>query len=332
VDGSLVDRLAARTGLSPDRVALEICRSVTLLPQAEIEKYLIHDVWGHGWQASMLEFEAMYEEMSHYADPLALSETADPVLPAPWTGRRPRFPRHGRSSFQDSFPKGPQGLVFDSDAFNSFVHAELSERLTVAMTAVLAEVMADVAEFKVTTLHPAGSDILPTSSGLEAFPAKLDLTLSDIPFYFSQATRVFRQWSERPARQQRTVAELISRGAQADQARTAVDQAVQCWKRLEETVYQPSVAWKQNPGGSLTINACARLALNFVGLHRAVLAVYERIGRLPTSDLPLKSWRDLLVIGASVFFEADRTRNLWRIDEYLTLRFVPLCERLAGLS
>ena len=40
------------------------------------------------------------------------------------------------------------------------------------------------------------------------------------------------------------------------------------------------------------------------------------------------SFRDLLILGASVFFEADQPRNLWRVDEFLTLRFLPLCHRL----
>jgi hypothetical protein len=42
----------------------------------------------------------------------------------------------------------------------------------------------------------------------------------------------------------------------------------------------------------------------------------------------LKSFRDLLILGASVFFEAEHPRNLWRVDEFLTLRFLPLCHRL----
>mgnify|MGYP001474895911 CR=1 FL=1 len=45
---------------------------------------------------------------------------------------------------------------------------------------------------------------------------------------------------------------------------------------------------------------------------------------------PLKSFRDLLVLAASVFFESDPARNLWRVDEFLTLVLAPFCRRLAA--
>ncbi len=76
------------------------------------------------------------------------------------------------------------------------------------------------------------------------------------------------------------------------------------------------------------MNVFTRLALNFLGIHRAVLDVYRHLATISPGELPLKSFRDLLILGASVFFEADRPRNLWRVDEFLTLRFLPLCHRL----
>jgi hypothetical protein len=38
----------------------------------------------------------------------------------------------------------------------------------------------------------------------------------------------------------------------------------------------------------------------------------------------------LLLISAAVFFEASPSRNLWRIDEYLSLRVEPMCEKLVA--
>jgi hypothetical protein len=76
------------------------------------------------------------------------------------------------------------------------------------------------------------------------------------------------------------------------------------------------------------VNVFTRVALNFLGIHRVILDLYRRLDLPAAGGLPLKSCRDLLILAASVFFEADRTRNLWRVDEYLALRFVPLCRRL----
>ena len=89
---------------------------------------------------------------------------------------------------------------------------------------------------------------------------------------------------------------------------------------------------RKHKGDHLEINVFTLVVLNFLGIHRAVLETYREFEGVQTGCLPLKSYRDLLVLGASVFFEADPTRNLWRIDEFLSLRFLPLCRRLAGVG
>jgi hypothetical protein len=96
--------------------------------------------------------------------------------------------------------------------------------------------------------------------------------------------------------------------------------------------YAPRLCWKHAPDNRLRVNVMSRVALNFLGVHRAIVDVYCRLDELRPTGLPLHSFRDLMLIGASVFFEADRAKNLWRVDEYLSLRFVPLCRLLAGGS
>jgi hypothetical protein len=59
---------------------------------------------------------------------------------------------------------------------------------------------------------------------------------------------------------------------------------------------------------------------------------YRRIEQTDTGRLPLKSFRDLLLISVAVFFETSPSRNLWRVDEFLSLRIAPLCQRLAANS
>lgn len=314
-DPALVARLAERAGLQASEITHELGRLVTILPLAEVDKYVVHDVWGHGWQASMLRFEQMYEELANYADPLSLAEQANSL--------------QGRGmTFGECFQGRGEDLALDPQRFRQFVLGELAERLPVALSAVLAEMMADVAEFKVLALAPGQAESMPSSSLFRIFPSKLDLTLQDLPFYFSQATKVFRLWARSAERRGQTCAELVRAGAAPQAAEKAVQQAATQWEEMAEGLLAPKLDWSEAPDECLQVNVFTRVALNFVGIHRAIIDTYRRLDSLPVDGLPLKSYRDLLVLAASVFFETDRPRNLWRVDEFLSLHFVSLCRRL----
>lgn len=315
IDPVLAERLAARCGLPAAVVARKLGRCVTILPRDEIEKYVVHDVWGHGWQAALLSFERMYEELADYADPLTLAETARHVAA---DGLR----------LGDCFRFAAGEVVLDEERFRRFVAAELCERLTVAVTAVFAETIADVAEFKLVSQHPDRPDLLPSSSLLRAQPAKLDLTMQDLPFYFGQATKVFRLFARSENRQRALVAELVAAGGTAASAAAAVRRTLEIWHALAEDEFAPKLAFRDAGDGRLRVNVFTRLALNFLGIHRAMVETYRQVERLARPTLPLRSCRDLMLLAAAVFFEADRPRNLWRVDEFVSLRFLPLCREL----
>jgi hypothetical protein len=307
IDQALVARIVTSAGVTPAEVLEELPRLITILPLAEIDKYLIHDVWGHGWQASMLRFDDLYEQMAGYAEPLDLDD---------YPGLAQCFVAQGAA------------IHFDADAFRNFAITEVSRRLPIALSAVLAEMLADVAEFKFLAEHPEHAAWLPSSSRLSAYPAMLDLTLVDIPFYFGQATKAFRLL-EKPSRQTRLVEQLVARGAEFAVAEQAVSQAIACWREIEACYFQPELTWSETDAG-LEVNCFTRVLLNFVGLHRVLLTTYSELATQSTGTLPLKSFRDLLVLAASVFFEADPQRNLWRVDEFMTLKLLPFCRLLAG--
>lgn len=315
LDRTLLERIVERSGCGVDLVIEELPKLVTILPQDQIEKYLIHDVWGHGWQASMLRFDDLYEQLADFADPLALNETAQTAFTA-------------RLRLSDCFVGAGDDLRLDEARFRQFATAEVCQRLPIALSAVLAELLADVAEFKFLAEHPDRAAWLPSSSRLWTFPAMLDLTLADVPFYFNQATKVFRLWSRQESRQARLVGELVAAGASQAAAASAVAQAVAVWKQLEADYFAPELRWREAEG-HLEVNAFTRVLLNFVGLHRTLLATYADLANTSPGNLPLKSFRDLLVLAASAFFEAAPTRHLWRVDEFLALVLLPFCRRLA---
>lgn len=320
LDRDLVARVAARADLDPSEVAYELRRMITVLPLAEVDKYAVHDVWGHSWQASMLRFGDAYEEMARYGERFRL----DTAAASADGGRR-------LLRLADCFRSSGGRVRLDEDAFGRFVYALLAERLPVALSAVLAELMADVAEYKLLSSRWACEETFESSSFFRLLPSKLDLTLRDVRFYYRQATKTFRTWATSRRRQGALAAELVARGAAPREAEAAVGRAVEVWRDLAAEPLADRLAWRRVDAG-LRTNAYARVLLNFLGIHRALLRAYEDVAEAAPRSLPLLGYHDLLVLGASVFFEADRVRNLWRIDEFLSLRFVGLCRRLGDPS
>ena len=311
----ILSRLAARSELSIPIVSREIGRLTAIVPLKQVDKYVVHDVWGHGWQASLLRYDGLYEQLARYAQPLSLDEPT-------------RIPSGDRIRLGDCFEGRGENLRLNETTFRSFVQSKIIERLPVAMTPVLAEIIADIAEFKYTELRPDNPEALLSSSLLKIFPSKLDLIVQDVPFYFRQATKAFRLWTNLEKRQHQTADQLIAAGASPTAARREVDRAIAIWQELEATTYEAQLRAEVD-GDELKINIMTRLALNFLGLHRAKLHAYQWIREKCVGNLPLKSFRDLLLISAAVYFEADPPRNIWRVDEFVTLRIEPLCEQLA---
>ena len=206
----------------------------------------------------------------------------------------------------------------------------MGERIPVALTPAFAELMADVIEFKFLENNPHKKDLMPSSSTFKDFPSKLDLTLRDIPYYFQQSTKVFRLWAKKEKRQERTVMQLVRLGASERAARTAVQNAVEVWNDLTIFEYSPKLMSRIDSKGTQQTNLLGRLMLNFTSMHAAVVDACRRSETVSTGDLPLRGFKELMVLSASVFFESDRSANLWHIDEFLSEKFLPLCEKLSG--
>jgi|GEM_PF-1539128 len=313
LDPTLLQALAQKSKLPVNEVATEISTLTAIIPITQLDKYVVHDIYGHSWQACMLSFDELYRELADYADPLDLDETAR-VTPGD----------ESRMAFRDCFVGSGEQLELDENRFRRFAELEVAERLPAALAPVIAELLADVAEFKIVDEK---STAMPTSSALKHYPAKLDLTMRDVLFYFSQATKVFRLWANRNQRQTRTADQLVALGAAPAAAERCVQRAVALWNELEEDRFAAKLCFDEHDGKA-TANVACRLALNFMAIHRETLRVYERLSAMDLEKLPAKGLRDLMLICVAVFFEQSPTKNLWRVDEFLTLKIEPLCEQL----
>jgi len=298
-------------------VTATLTRMVGILPLAELDKYLIHDTWGHQWQESLLDFERLYTELTSFKLPLSLTETAS-VLGE-------------QTLFADAFVRTETGSIeLDSVKLKAFMDAELYERAVVTFTPILAEMLADVVEYKFLELHPDQAQLLPSSSLLKRFPSKLDLTLADLRTCFVHASGVFQDWIVSESIQQQLHKEICERlkvsneVSQQEEISRVLRRAVEFCKEHLHVFYQPAWSWERTAGGCLKLNAFSFAALNFLRIHTALVQVYKDLSQI---DTPY-GFRDTLVLAMGAFFEKEPQRNIWCLDSFLTDAFLPRWKKL----
>jgi hypothetical protein len=68
-DPALLRLLAPEVpGLDEASLRALVASLVTVLPRLDADKYIVHDVWGHHWQAHLFAFEDAYQRIAAYAD------------------------------------------------------------------------------------------------------------------------------------------------------------------------------------------------------------------------------------------------------------------------
>ena len=321
LDLTLRQGIVTETKLSLELITSTLTRMIGVLPLAELDKYLIHDTWGHQWQESLLDFEVPYTALTLFQRPLSLTETASVF------GKQ--------TSFADTFFKTESGsLELDPVKLQQFIDAELYEREIIAFTPILAELLADVVEYKFLELYPEQEHLLPSSSLLKAFPSKLDLTLADLRTCFVHAAEVFQNWVTSASTQQDLHAEICEKlnipndASKHEEVSQILSRAVELCKAQLHTFYQPEWSWEQTEDGSLKLNAFSLAALNFLRIHTALIYTYEDLSKIETPY----GFKDILVLSMGTFFERNPQQNIWQLDRFLTEAFLPRWEKLTAVD
>ncbi len=303
-DPTLIDALAQHTGLTTERVIDKLTTMVTVLSLPEIDKYVIHDTWGHQWQALLFDFEHRYREAATYV--------GLPDLDTAYDG-------HSLGRAAELFAE--QGIA----PFDDYLQAAMAHRMIVSMNGLFAEVLADAVEYKFLQLHPEARRSMPSSSFFKELPTKLDLTLWDLPHYFDVASKGFKRLATRPA-VRRELADLLSGAglADADAIATAFAERTASW--LDE-VYRPHLTYHPSEQG-VHVNLFARTALHFASLQSQLNALWHRMSQdeLP-AHLPIRGFQDLLLFTTASVVEQDPIHGFWQTDTFVARWFEPLFER-----
>ena len=327
LDLNLRQEIVADTELSLELITSTLTRMIGVLPLAELDKYLIHDTWGHQWQESLLDFEVPYTALTLFQRPLSLTETAS-VLGT-------------QTSFADTFVKTESGTIaLDPVKLQQFIDAELYERKIIAFTPILAELLADVVEYKFLELYPEQEHLLPSSSLLKAFPSKLDLTLADLRTLFVHASEVFQNWVSSESTQRQLYKEICEKAgfqtpptntekaAQHEEVARILRSAVELCQAQLQALYQPEWSWEQTEDGYLKLNAFSFAGLNFLRIHTALIQTYEVLSEI---EAPY-GFKDILVLSMGTFFERNPQQHIWQLDSFLTEAFLPRWEKLAAVD
>ena len=321
IDKSFRQSIADDTGLSIELVTTTLTRMIGFLPIEELDKYLIHDTWGHQWQESLLDFEDLYTKLSLFNRPLSVMESAS-VLGE-------------NTTFGDAFLKSASGKIYlDQDILTKFIDSELYERSIVAFTPILAEMLADVVEYKFLKLHPEQVDLMPSSSLLKDYPSKLDLTLEDLHNCFERASEAFQTWVDSDEAKHRLHSEICEKfdiqesESNYKELNNILENAVAICKERLERFYQPEWYWEKTEDNNLKLNAFSFAALNFLRIHTAFLQTYQELSQIETSY----GFMDALVLAMGTFFEKEPQRHIWQLDKFLTDGFLPRWEKFAQVN
>jgi hypothetical protein len=293
--------VAQRLGISMDHLFSELRSIITILPLEEIDKYIIHDIWGHCWQASMMNFDGAYLKIADYSQPIPGN---DPMVV---------------QRFLDCFIAKNHECLLDLNAWDTFVELEICSKLPIALAPVVAEMLADVIEFKFIKENPEKSDDMPNSSMFKGYPTKLDFVLQDVSFYFRQAIKSLKVWSESEQSQARVVKMLCQQGLSEASVVKSVRLAADRWKHLEEQHYQPNLRFQPSNQGEIEVNLYSRVMLNFLSIHAAFVEAFSEVDIKLSKDLPVSGYRKLITVAVAVFWELDPVKNIWRLDEFLKL-------------
>jgi len=307
VDPALIATLteAARTrpgleNINETVVAETFATMCTIVPSLDAEKFLIHDIWGHGWEESLCDFEWSYQQL------LDLREPIGPDTGLRWAVR----------PLRDTFVVMGDRAVLDREAFKECVAADLRGRITVALNVVLAECLADLVEHKYGRQRPAEAPELPSSSQLPRAPLKLDLSLQDTRMLLRAAHRSYRRLLEKPEEAGRLAGELAAAGLPPDGLVDSVMDAIHLIRDGFGPVLETGMALAPAQGQALPVDLSQRVLLGIVALDASLERYLDEAETLPGP--PWQSPRasvDLLVLLLAWCYEQDRSVNFWHLDE-----------------
>ena len=299
IDLELIEQLSAETGLSGADVQRMLSQSIGIVPTAKAEAFLIHDIWGHFWQLLLTSFEGDY----------ALLARADQGLTPGLAAYTPEGPLSLRQLFVRE-----EGLVsLDLPLTQRFFHGEAQQRLGYLLTHLVAELLADVQEFQWVWQFPEQAELLPSSSLFKGLPAKLDLTLRDVAFFFPRILEPLLSLGVSPTQESGLEQALLEEwgafdGGTRESLKGAIAQLQSVFWQEYLATYAPEAqgGWFSDFLGNLL-----QFQHGINGLYTSVFATQE------------PSFQAVMVLFVGAYCSGDCYQDFWHLDDDLAQWLIP---------
>jgi hypothetical protein len=287
---------------------------VTIVPSLDAERFLIHDLWGHGWEQSLCDVAWSYQQL------LDLRESIGPDTGARWGGR----------PLRDAFVVMGNRVVLDRETWKGCVAADLRGRITVGLNVVLAECLADLVEHKYGRQRGVAPE-LPSSSQLPRAPLKLDLSLRDAQRLLEASHRSYRRLLEKPEEAGRLVGALAAAGLPTEGLVDAVMDAIHLVRESFAGALETRMAVVPPDGAAITVDLSQRVVLGVVALDAALDRYLAEAGEVsgPVWQSPRASI-DLLVLFLAWCYQQDRSVSFWHLDELVRRELGETATRFQG--
>jgi hypothetical protein len=314
----LLGGLARAAGVPEEVVKATLSTMFSMIPSSLHAQYLVHDLWGHTWQEAVNEFESEY----------ALLPQLDRSL-RPADG--PEFGGEGAPTFGSAFVAQNGRVTLDEARLLAFADADLRGRIRVATSVPLSEVLADFMESKFSRARPALE--LPTSSLIPSTSLKIDLTIADTRAQVRRYAKPYRKLAVDPEERARLCRELVGLGLPYAGLEEAVVRAGRSMWLAFAPAFDDTLVPEPAEGrsGEIRSTVLRRLLLQFA----LTMVDFERALEWARPEAAQKEpWRDpatcpdFLAVAFTHFYEQDRAKNFWHIDQVSRNEFAGACERL----
>ena len=296
-NSNLITTLAKKTNLPEKQISETLTRAVTIVPTSKVEAYLIHDVWGHFWQFMLTQFTEDYANLSNSQQPLTLKESVNVFS--------------GNLTLQNLFTIQDNEIQLKVKEARFFVHGVIQKRLGWLFTHLVAEMLADMAEYKWIWDHLHQKDLLPSSSVFKTKPTKLDLTLVDLEFLYSKLLEpLLSVQSSELAQDLLKVWKKENPSLNSETALCRIQQSLEELSAIFSQEYEKHYLPKLNQ------SFFYQLTSNLLNLQNSINFLYTS----PHSQRELP-FQDFLLVFIGCYFRGDNFANFWDLNHTLTNYF-----------
>lgn len=332
-DTQLCARIADRLDELTTDIMSGLNATTTIERTAEIEKYLIHDTWGHMWQGDLTDLGRLYDTMESLKCPV---EAGDHVV----------LPDGNVVTLLDlCYLTGFRSIHYDIHLANRYTNAWLRRRLDALLAPIMAELTADCVEYKFRLQHGEQGDLLPSSSMFAHEAAKLDFAWVDLGYFIRSLRRTNAAYQKDVALKESLVsrfAMLLAHRYPRQYSRVDKESNLLTEIEIHLEVFFEQLDAKLKRELDLDLTASADQAtkepnailLLFTNLLRIQSTLNHLIGEeIKTRQPELAPLFDVLVIFIARQFESDPMQRFWDLDEVLgayglaTLREIAEMER-----